>query len=106
VNGIKNQKVVFHQGIDERATRLLQADGKLLTCKADLKSAQPFVNSLGRVAENGSHVLSCLRVNETDVILGVRAIDADQRSVVSHDSPPEEKSRSGSVEHAGFSPAR
>src|SRR5215203_2321909 len=40
------------------------------------------------MAEGGSLALTCRRVDETDIMLGVSPVDADERGVISHHSPP------------------
>lgn len=94
VDRVESQEVILHQGIDERATRLLQAEGELASAKACSESRRPLVNGLRRVRKDGSLSLSCRQVDGTDVMLTIRPVDADAGSVLSPGSPPGRESTS------------
>jgi hypothetical protein len=89
VDRVKDEEVVLEEGEDERAARLLEADGDLAAREAGPEPGGPLLDRLRAVIEDGE--LAAVRgvLEEAEVVLGVGPVDPDVGGEVVHGVTPE-----------------
>src|SRR5215470_18340822 len=84
VDGVKNQKVVLQERIDQKTPRLLQTDGNGLSDKAGAQGSSPGLKGFWGVREDARLCLTGRHVKQTDIMFGIGPINGDQGSKLFH----------------------